>query len=185
MKKILLFALVAIAVTSCKSPEQRMAEECLKQHLKCPSTLKVVEFSTNQREAEIDCDTMFHVVKVDGKRYSCDKYYYSVKSVGIDSIRTITRKYPAFTMCAITYDAQNLMGAMVREEASVVIEGGKAIIWKEWFNTYYYNTEEESYKESRTITDLSARCRERLSYGPRDCWHLQYDIQDYKFSFEK
>lgn len=184
MKKIILLAFVAIAMMACKSPEQKMAEACLREHLKCPSTLRVVAFTMEDREAKIDCDTIFHVARINGKKYSADEYYYNVKSVTIDSVRTVTRSYPSYKMCTIKYDAQNLMGAMVREEAHVVIENGAAIMFDSWFSRYYNNSEHTTWKESRTITDLSVDCRTKINSLRRDCWANQYDLQRYKWKYQ-
>ena len=179
MKKIFLFTVVAIAMMACKSPEQNMAEACLRENLKCPSTLKVVAFAMEHRESKVSCDTMFHVARVNGKKYSYDEYYYNVKSVTIDSVRTVTTSFPAYKMCIIQYDAQNQMGAMVREEAHVVIENGSAVMFDSWFSQYYNNKIYNSWKESRTITDLSVNCRTSINSLPRNSWASQYDLQKY------
>ena len=174
---VFLLVLVTFATNSCKSREQILAEACLREHLKCPSTLKVVEFSIEERAAHIDCDTMFHVSRVNGKKFSPQTYYHTIKSVTIDSICTITRNYPAYTYCSVKYDAQNLMGAIVREKASVVIENGTAIMFDSWFQQYYYQTETNSWKESRTITDLNRDCCSNINAIYINYWLRQYDIQ--------
>ena len=102
MKKIILLTFVAIAMMACKSPEQKMAEACLREHLKCPSTLRVVAFTMEDREAKLDCDTMFHVARINGKKYSADDYYYNVKSVTIDSLFLLSQDPIPRVKCALS-----------------------------------------------------------------------------------
>ena len=122
MKKILLFALSVLAMTACKSNQRRMCEEYLCKNLSCPSTLKVREYTEQYVKNLVSVDTTYHVRKVYGKmRWSSWK---SISSVKVDSLRETTITYPSHWDCNITYDAQNLMGATVRESINLIIPTG-------------------------------------------------------------
>ena len=140
MKKILLFAFAIFALIGCKSNEQRLAEECIKKHLKCPSTLKVVNFSSSYEQEKIDIDTVYHVCAVNER----------ARTVRIDSIKQIKRIYPAHYFCTMSFDAQNLMGANVRNSELVVIENGWAQLWEDWFG-FHYRTSLDSVWEDRSV----------------------------------
>ena len=141
MKKFLLFALAVISLVACKSNEQRLAEECLKRNMKCPSTLKVVDFSSYEAEENVTIDTLYLVGYVNER----------ARTVRVDSLKQVVRTYPAHTQCSITFDAQNLMGATVRENASVVIlYGSMAEMWDNWWGRCYRLSEDSVWAERST-----------------------------------
>lgn len=125
MRKILLFALAVLALTSCKSREQRIAEDFLKQHMKCPSTLKVVEFTKNEVPTEEKRDTLYRISKIAGKKIWDGSYpKSSARIVYIDSVRESVTTIYSHTVCHLSFDAQNLMGATMRDQATIVLEFG-------------------------------------------------------------
>lgn len=123
MKKILLFAFAVLSLTACKSREQRIAEDFLKQHMKCPSTLKVVGFTQRYVPEEEKRDTLYRISKVKGKKIWDGSYpKESAKIVYIDSVRESVTTIYRHTVCNISFDAQNLMGATIRDNATIVLE---------------------------------------------------------------
>ena len=139
MKKIFLFAFASITFFSCKPYEQQIAEECIKSHLKCPSSLKVVSFSSSYIDASQSIDTSYHVRSINEH----------ARTVRIDSVRREVSTYPAHYYCMITFDAQNPMGAMIRYSETVVVEGGRGFLWNDWFD-YRYRLSKDSIWVERT-----------------------------------
>ena len=148
MKKHLLLALLILSFAACTSYEQRLAVECIKPHLKCPSTMKVVDFSYRYVEADTVRDTTYHIMSINGSRK--DRMYYpcDLKNVVADSMRITTKIYPAHKLCVVKFDSQNLMGAMVRNTESVVICGNEAQTWNAWWDRCHYR---------RTMQDIAIR----------------------------
>lgn len=125
MKKLLLFVLAAVSLVACKSHEQRIAEDYLKQHMNCPATLKVVEFTKREVPTEERRDTLYRISKVKGTKIWDGSYpKSSAKMVYIDSIRESVTTIYSHTICNISFDAQNLMGATMRDNATIVLEFG-------------------------------------------------------------
>lgn len=149
MKRFIISSLFAMLLVACTSPEQQLAVNCLKSHLKCPSTLKVVEFSSRWCEADTTMDTTYHVRSINGSREKLAMYHENeLKTIVIDSMRIATRIDPAHKYYSITFDSQNLMGAMVRNTKGVVIYQGHAMMWENWFEHNYF---------SRDITTIAHR----------------------------
>ena len=134
MKKILLFSLAVLAMTACKTNEQRIAEEYLKQHMKCPSTFKLVEYTQTDYPTEEKRDTLYRISKIKGREIWDGSYpKSSVQAVYIDSVRESVRTIYRHSVCHIVFDAQNLMGATMRDEATIVIElGGIPYFYESW-----------------------------------------------------
>ena len=126
MKKIWLLAL-AVLLIGCKSYEQQRAEECIKQHMKCPSSLNVISFSSIYTDKSISMDTSYHVYSINER----------ARIARVDSVKQITRTYPAHYHCFVTFDAQNLMGAMVHYNETMVVENGRGWFWNDWFSFRY------------------------------------------------
>ena len=140
MKRILLLVFAAITLIGCKSYEQQRAEECIKRHLKCPSSLKVISFYDIFRDEDIDVDTTYHISSISMR----------TQAVHIDSLKQSIRTYPAHHYCLITFDAQNLMGAMVRYSETVVVEKENAELWNDWFNYHYCLSKDSIWAEKLT-----------------------------------
>lgn len=174
MKKILLFMLAAIALSACKSEQQKMCEEYLRQNLKCPSTLKVCEYTEQYVENRVSVDTTYHVRKVYGKMgWSSWK---SISSIKVDSLRETTITYPSHWDCNVTYDAQNLMGATVRESINLIIPIGYsyAMTWQNWFDFRYNLREVKTWHESHTYTDIPEKSY-RVMYDGK--WASLYELK--------
>ena len=136
MKKILLFALAVLALTACKTNEQRVAENYLRQHMKCPSTFKLVEYTQTDYPEEEKRDTLYRISKIKGKKIWDESYpKSSVQAVYIDSVRESIRTIYRHSVCNITFDAQNLMGATMRDDATIVVElGGVPYFYTDWLS---------------------------------------------------
>lgn len=134
MKKILLFALAVLTMTACKTNEQRVAEDYLKQHIKCPSTFKLVEYTQTDYPTEEKRDTLYRIFKIKGKKIWDGSYpKSSVQAVYIDSVRESVRTIYSHSVCHIVFDAQNLIGATMRDEATIVVElGGIPYFYNDW-----------------------------------------------------
>ena len=140
MKKILLFAFVLVTLLGCKSYEQQRAEEFIRQHMKCPSSLKVVGFSSVYMDESISMDTAYHVTRINGR----------ARTVRIDSAKQTKRIYPAHYRCFITFDAQNPMGAMIRYSEQVVVRNGIGWWWDDWFSYHYEHATDSVWAEKGT-----------------------------------
>lgn len=132
----MLFILVFASLTACKSHEQRLAEDYLKKHMKCPSTLKVVEFSKRDVPTEERRDTLYRISKVKGKKIWDGSYpKSSAKMVYVDSVRESVTTIYHHTICNLSFDAQNLMGATVRDHATIVLDLGEIPdFYENWSN---------------------------------------------------
>ena len=174
MKKILLFTLAVLSLAACKSNQQRMCEEYLCKNLSCPSTLKVREYTEQYVENRVSVDTTYYVRKVNGTHgWSAWK---SISSVKVDSLRETTITYPAHWDCNITYDAQNLMGATVRESINLIIPIGYsyAMTWQNWFDFRYNLREVKTWHESHTYTDIPEKSY-RVMYDGK--WASLYELK--------
>lgn len=169
MKKLLLFAIIAFVATACKSPDQIAAEECLKRHLKCPSTLKVVEFEVINHDADTIRDTTYHISLINGKKYCRYEKLFNqsqVRNVHVDSVSERVTIYPAHKSCNISYDAQNKMGAMVRESATVIItRNGETMIWRNWIDRNFYNSTTSKWATSLKLGEPSGYKYEYIQCG--------------------
>ena len=173
MKKILLCALAVLALTGCKSNQRRICEDYLRQNLNCPFTLKVIEYTEQFVESRSTIDTTYHVRKVNGPRgWSSWKFISSVK---IDSIRETTITYPAHWDCNVTYDAQNLMGATVRESINLIIPTGYcyAMTWRNWFDFRYNVRDIRKWAESHTFKDIPEKSLDVMYDGK---WAYKYEL---------
>lgn len=174
MKKTLLFAFAVLSLASCKSNQQRMCEEYLCKNLSCPSTLKVREYTEKYVENRVSMDTTYHVRKVNGTHWW--SAWRSISSVKVDSLRETTITYPAHWDCNITYDAQNLMGATVRESINLIIPIGYsyAMTWQNWFDFRYNLREVKTWHESHTYTDIPEKSY-RVMYDGK--WASLYELK--------
>ena len=185
MKKIfVLCSLIAVILTSCTSEEEKIkkqnekaAIECVKWTLKCPSTMQVSHVDQVVEEAKIEKDTMFHIKKKHGKYTDYGsglKFWDKVTAVTIDSLKEYTRSYPAYTMCFVSYDAQNSYGAMVREHQSVaVLENGEAMLFEDFFSKYYDKANIKAWAiEPQKFTKIG----DRLIYTDEGKWITADDL---------
>ena len=74
MKRIFYFIVFALVSTfvfvSCKSAEQKKAEEYLQNQMKSPSSFKVISCELDLLEAYSTFDTIYHVKKIKGTKSS-------------------------------------------------------------------------------------------------------------------
>ncbi len=153
MKKYLYLSLLCMTLfMACTSKEEKLKQqnekaaiECVKWTLKCPSTMEVSSVTQVATEAQVERDTLYHIKKKHGKytNYGSGlKFWDKVDAVTVDSIKEFIRSYPAYTMCFVSYDAQNSYGAMIRENQSVAIqENGEAMLFDDFFSKYYDKAE--------------------------------------------
>ena len=140
MKKILLFAFVSLLLIGCKPYEQQRAEAFIKQHMKCPSSLKVISFSSMYMDESVSMDTSYHVYRINDR----------ARTVSIDSAKQTKRTYPAHYRCFVTFDAQNPMGAMIRYSEQVVVQDGRGWWWDDWFSYHYNHATDSVWPEKGT-----------------------------------
>ena len=182
MKKILLFALAVLALTACKTNEQRVAEDYLKQHMKCPSTFKLVEYTQTDYPTEEKRDTLYRISRIKGKKIWDGSYpKSSVQAVYIDSVRESIRTIYRHSVCHITFDAQNLMGATMRDEATIVVElGGIPYFFEDWLRMCDRSGKlQPAWSDALMVSEFSLiaplyfrvgdwiNCRELCKYGKR------------------
>ena len=182
MKKTLLFALAVLALTACKTNEQRVAEDYLKQHMKCPSTFKLVEYTQTDYPTEEKRDTLYRISRIKGKNIWDGSYSKSsVQAVYIDSVRESIRTIYRHSVCHITFDAQNLMGATMRDEATIVVElGGIPYFFEDWLRMCDRSGKlQPAWSDALMVSEFSLiaplyfrvgdwiNCRELCKYGQR------------------
>ena len=129
MKRIFYFIVFALVSTfvfvSCKSAEQKKAEEYLQNQMKSPSSFKVISCELDLLEAYSTFDTIYHVKKIKGTKSSFSDDYISIDNVLIDSIKVTERQYPARHSYLIEYDAANSFGAILRDSKSIYVVNGE------------------------------------------------------------
>lgn len=153
MKKFLLFSIAVLTLASCKSPEQKIVEDFILPRVKCPATFKVVEFTARQEPEDLKYDTLYRIAKINGKK-TWDGTYPSrdTRSIEIDSVCGLVITYPKHTLCVISFDAQNLMGATVRNSETVVLdEQLKPYSFANWFTMCENNAVEQEAVAQRVI----------------------------------
>lgn len=126
-----------LTFASCTSldPTQRIAVEHVRSHISCPSTMKVIECTTSIVPEYIHSDTVYHIHRTHGYGKDAANYagYWRVcASIDIDSLRITDTTEPAHTQCLVTFDAQNLMGAVVRDRDLICIYDGMPYYYEAW-----------------------------------------------------
>lgn len=182
MRKILLFTLAVLALTACKTKEQRVAEYYLKQHMKCPSTFKLVEYTQTDYPTEEKRDTLYRISNIKGKKILDGSYpKSSVHAVYIDSVRESVRTIYSHSVCHITFDAQNIMGVTIRDEATIVVEfGGIPYLYQDWLSMNERSIKlQQAWSDALMVSEFALiapsylhvgdwiNCRELCKYGQR------------------
>ena len=151
MKKIIIaFIGMSVMFVSCMSKEEKQAKEneelatsCVRATLKCPSSMQVSHIEQLAVTDTIEFDTLYHISQIVRRTewlYGT-KFEYEITKLEIDSIRELKRIYPAYTHCSVYFDAQNSYGAMVRENETVAIVNGYAILFRDFFAEHYETPE--------------------------------------------
>lgn len=182
MKKTLLFALAVLALTACKTKEQHVAEDYIKQHIKCPSTFKLVEYTQTDYQTEEKRDTLYRISKIKGKKIWDGSYpKSSVQAVYIDSVRESVRTIYSHSVCHITFDSQNLMGSTMRDEETIVVElGGVPYFYQDWLSMNELSGKlQHAWSDALMVSEFALiaplyfrvgdwiNCRELCKYGQR------------------
>lgn len=110
----------ALIVMSCSRYDEKGAEKCLKEHLKCPATMSVVSTRVDEVEEREEKDTLYHIKEIYGEKYRYINAYAYTDSVEIDSIEICSKRIRKTTVYHIIFDAENLMGAKVRDSAMII-----------------------------------------------------------------
>lgn len=145
--KLILCAIIALSFVSCNTKEKK-ATECLETRLKCPSSLNVVSVEKEKRDAIVIYDTIYHVNEIYGQTFEyMDDVYETADSIRIDSICIVKHMYPASTLYTITYDADNLMGAHVRNTSYVIEDhSDNTFLMDDEFAIKYMHDHEYDYR---------------------------------------
>ena len=149
MKKIILCLFCVSLLVSCQSKGEKQAKlnedkvvECVRNSLTSPSTMNVVSIVHESRDAKIIIDTLYHVKSIQGKynKIGDMKIWFKINAVTIDSLQEAVRCFPAHTLYTVQYDAQNVFGAMVRDEDDVaLLEDGSVLLSEDFFFKFYDN----------------------------------------------
>lgn len=189
MKKYLYLCLLVMPIfVACTSQEEKQkkaneqaAVECVKWTLKCPSTMEVVSVSQVYSEPEIQKDTMYHLMAKHGKytSYFDVKFWDKIEAVTIDSLKEFSHAFPAYTMCFVSYDAQNSYGAMVRGNQNVaILEDGTAMLFEDFFSKYYEKPEIRTWAiEPRKYTNIDSG----IKYKEEGTWLSKEDLFGIEF----
>lgn len=144
MKNYLAIALCLVCAlfVSCTNKEQKVAVEYLKNTMKSPSSFKVVNVKTYEKDASISYDTLYHIMEV----YK-SKYDWLVDSVSVDSIKIYRIEYPRYTKYDIEYDAANSFGAVIRGNQEVYVVDVDHVYFFEEYIRKYMNEKVFDYQE--------------------------------------
>ena len=115
MKKILLFALAVLALTACKTNEQRVAEDYLKQHMKCPYTFKLVEYTQTDYPTEEKRDTLYRISRIKGKKIF-DGYQIN------DKFMAMAKKDAMVLHCLPAHRGEEITADVFEEHAKEIFE---------------------------------------------------------------
>lgn len=124
ISRFFLLFLSACSLLACTNANQKMAEDYIAAHLLCPSTMKVVSVTDSIIPSETYTDTTYHIQKVYGEiNTNPNRYteYARIDSVVLDSFHVIQKITPQIIAYHIIFDSQNEYGAMVRDEADVMV----------------------------------------------------------------
>lgn len=147
MKKTVKYALCVITgilMLSCTGAKEKEAVECLKRHLRHPSTLEVISTTTKEREERTKYDTIFHIRRIYGERYEYINAYASIDSITIDSIKTCEKKYPSATEHQIIFEARNKEGWTQRDSVRIYETEDGFMTAGEYYRTYNKCVKEET-----------------------------------------
>lgn len=157
MKKILLFALAVLALTSCTKQHpfnpKAIAEQCLYDHAVHPEHLKVISCSATLNADTTIVNTEYHIAAVDGTPLN-DRYWNNVTAVYTDSVRISHFDKPEHYYCYATVECMNDCGEIVKGFGEVaVFPDGSAMMYDTYRNRYapFIDT---TYAQRDTITDV-------------------------------
>lgn len=174
MRKILLFAVAAILLTSCTKKQpfdpKTIAEQCMREHAYHPEHLKVLSCSTVFNADTTIVSTSYHIAAVDGEPID-DRSWKNVTAAYTDSIRISHVHKPAHYYCYATIECMNDCGETVQGFGDVaVFQDGSAIMYQNYRDRYYKSVIDTIYAQRDTLTDV----RDQIGYLPEwNSWAVQ------------
>ena len=143
MRKIYLFALALLALTSCKPIPEQVAKQFILDRAVDPASMQILSHSEVLRPERTQMDTFYHISAFgDGLAYS-------------DSIRIETHTYPEHYYCCLTIEGNDSTGNPCRcnVELAVMSDGEVMFYWK-YRDTYYDATDVDTRAQRDTLTGL-------------------------------
>ena len=164
MKKILLFTLAVLALTSCTKQHsfnpKAIAEQCLYDHAVHPEHLKVLSCSATLNADTTIVSTEYHIAAVDGDPIN-DRSWKNVTVVYTDSVRISHVHKPEHYYCYATIECMNDCGETVQGTGEVaVFPDCSAIMYRNFRDRYYQIVIDTTYAQRDTLTDV----RENIGY---------------------
>ena len=162
MRKILLFAVVAIFLASCthKPTPQELAEQCMREHAYHPDQLKVLSCTATLDPDTTIVSTSYHIAAVDGDPID-DRSWRNVTAVYTDSVRISHVHKPEHYYCYATIECMNDCGETVQCTGEVaVFPDGSAIMYRNFRDRYYQSVIDTISAQRNTLTDV----RENIGY---------------------
>ena len=164
MRKILLFAVVAIILASCTKQQsfdpKTIAEQCMRKHAYHPDKLRVLSCTATLIPDTTIVSTSYHIAAVDGEPID-DRSWKNVTAVYTDSVRISHVHKPEHYYCYATIECMNDCGETVQGTGEVaVFQDGSAIMYRNFRDRYYKSVIDTIYAQHDTLTDV----REHISY---------------------
>jgi len=143
MRKIYLFAIMAVAFISCKPTPEQLAKQFILDRAVDPSSMHILYHSEVLRPERTKQDTFYHVTAFsDGVAYS-------------DSIRIETRHFPEHYYCYWTIEGNDSTAQPCRCNIELaVFPDGKVIYYEKYRDTYYGATASDTRAQADTLTGL-------------------------------
>ena len=166
MRKILLFAVAAILLTSCTKKQsfdpKTIAEQCMREQAYHPEHLKVLSCSAVFNADTTIVSTSYHIAAVDGEPID-ERSWRNVTAVYTDSVRVSHVTKPAHYYCYATIECMNDCGETVQGSGEVaVFPDGSAIMFRNYQDRYYKSVIDTTYAQHDTLTDV----RDQIGYLP-------------------
>ena len=183
MRKILLFILAPILLTSCTKQHSfnpnAVAEQYILEHAYHPEHLKVLSCTATLIPDTTIVSTSYHIVAVDGEPID-DRSWKNVTAVYTDSIRISHVHKPAHYYCYANIECMNDCGETVQCSGEVaVFPDGSAIMYRNYQDRYYKSVIDTIYAQRDTLTEL----RENIGYFPEwNGWLVQQMLLNFNMS---
>lgn len=158
MRKIYLFAIVAVAFISCKPTPEQLAKQFILDRAVDPSSMHILYHSEVLRPERTKLDTFYHITSIDSVR-ACS-----------DSIRVETYIYPEHYYCYWTIEGNDSTGNQCRCNIELaVMPDGEVMFYGKYRNTYYGATSSDTRAQRDTLTNI----RYPGWYNDPDVWALE------------
>ena len=158
MRKIYLFATIALSLAACRPTAEQLAKQFILDRAVDPSYMQILSHSEVLRPERTKLDTFYHITSIDSVR-ACS-----------DSIRVETYIYPEHYYCYWTIEGNDSTGNQCRCNIELaVMPDGEVMFYGKYRNTYYGATSSDTRAQRDTLTGL----RTPSFYNSAGVWALK------------